>query len=67
MKQIVGWAALAGGIALIGFGISANNSLSSDVSRVFTGSPTDRAMWMLIGGSVAVVVGFVALVRSKKG
>jgi hypothetical protein len=32
-------------------------SFGSDVSRFFTGSPTDKAVWMLIGGIVATVVG----------
>ena len=46
---------LAIGIILIIYGISANNSVSSDVSRFFTGSPTDRTLWLLIGGVAAAV------------
>ncbi len=48
---------LAGGIVLIIFGISAADSFSSDVSNFFTGSPTDKAIWMLIIGTVLTVVG----------
>jgi len=47
-------------------GINATNSFSSDVSRFFTGSPTDKAVWMLIGGIVATVVGLTLTVRSGK-
>jgi hypothetical protein len=51
MNKIVSLVFLVGGVALIIFGIQATNSFSSDVSRFFTGSPTDKAVWMLIGGS----------------
>ena len=59
MNRIVAIALLVGGIALMVFGVNATNSFSSDVSRFFTGAPTDKAVWMLIGGMVAAVVGLV--------
>ena len=46
-------------------GINAMNSFSSDVSRFFTGSPTDKAVWMLIGGIVATGVGLTGTLRGK--
>lgn len=66
MNKIVSIALLAGGIVLMILGINATNSFSSDVSRFFTGSPTDKAVWMLIGGIVATVVGLVLTLRSGK-
>ena len=66
MNKPVSLALLVGGIVLIVFGISAADSFSSDVSRFFTGSPTDKAMWMLIGGIVAVVVGLLGTLRGSK-
>jgi hypothetical protein len=66
MNKAVSIALIAGGIALIVFGINATNSFSSDVSRFFTGNPTDRSMWMLVGGIVAAVAGFVLSMRSSK-
>jgi len=66
MNKIISLALLVGGIALIVVGINATNSFSSDVSRFFTGSPTDKAVWMLIGGIVAAVVGLATLWRSPK-
>ena len=66
MNRIISLALLAGGIVLIVFGINATNSFSSDVSRFFTGSPTDKAVWMLIGGIVASVVGLASLLLSPK-
>ena len=66
MNRIISLALLIGGVVLIIFGIQATNSFSSDVSRFFTGSPTDRAVWMLIGGIVAAVVGLVGLTMTGR-
>jgi len=66
MNKLIAIALLAGGVVLMIFGINAMNSFSSDVSRFFTGSPTDKAVWMLLGGIVATVVGLVLTLRSWK-
>jgi len=66
MNKIISIALLVGGVVLMVFGINATNSFSSDVSRFFTGSPTDKAVWMLIGGSVAAVVGLVGTLFNWK-
>jgi hypothetical protein len=67
MNKIVSLALLVGGIILIILGVNATNSFSSDVSKFFTGSPTDKAVWMLIGGILAVVVGLGGSLRGSKG
>lgn len=61
MNRTLSFALLAGGIVLIILGVNASNALSSDISRFFTGSPTDRSIWLLAGGVVAVVVGVMGL------
>jgi hypothetical protein len=66
MNRIISLALLLGGVVLMIIGINATNSFSSDVSRFFTGSPTDKAIWMLIGGIVAVVIGLVGTLRGSK-
>ena len=66
MNKIVSVALLVGGIVLIVVGVNATNSFSSDVSRFFTGSPTDKAVWMLIGGILAAVIGLVGTLRASK-
>jgi Protein of unknown function (DUF3185) len=63
MHKAVALALLAGGILLIIFGVSAAQSFSSDIARFFTGSPTDKAIWMLVGGAVASIGGVVGLWR----
>jgi uncharacterized membrane protein YidH (DUF202 family) len=66
MNKIASLALLVGGVVLMIIGINATNSFSSDVSRFFTGSPTDKAVWMLIGGIVAAGVGLAGTLRSSK-
>ncbi len=68
MNRAVSLALLVIGVALIVFGVGAMDSFSSDVSRFFTGTPTDKAVWMLMAGIVAAVVGLsgVTFFRSKE-
>ena len=66
MNNIFSLAFIAVGVLLIIFGVSAADSLGSDISRFFTGAPTDKAVWMLIGGVVAVVIGLMGIPRGSK-
>lgn len=66
MNRILPLALLAGGVVLMIFGINATNSFGSDVSRFFTGSPTDKAVWMLIGGIGLTIVGLGLTWRNWK-
>ena len=66
MIKAISLAVLAVGILLLILGINAYNSSSSDVSRFFTGSATDKAIWMLVGGVVGTAVGLVGLLRGSK-
>lgn len=59
-------ALLAGGIVLLVFGLNAMNSPSSEVSRFFTGAPTDRATWMLVGGALLVAAGIGGIVSGSR-
>ena len=66
MNKIVPLALVIGGVVLIIFGVQATDSFRPDVSRFFTGSPTNKAVWMLIGGIVAAIVGLTLTLRSSK-
>ncbi len=66
MNKQISLAILVVGIMLAIYGISASNSVSSDVSRAFTGSPTDRTMWLLGGGVVLGIIGGYGLSRGSK-
>ena len=50
---------MAMGIVLMVFGIHAADSIGSDFSRFFTGNPTDKSMWLLLGGVTSLVLGCV--------
>lgn len=66
MNKGLSIALLAVGVVLVIWGISASESFGSDVSRFFTGSPTNKAIWLLIGGIVAGIVGLFGVLRGSK-
>jgi hypothetical protein len=66
MKNIVGFALIALGIVLLVFGFNESQSFGSEVSRVFTGNPTDRSIGFIAGGAVAVDAGLVLAVRGRR-
>ena len=66
MNKALSLAVLSGGILLIIFGIIAYDSTSSHISRFFTGSATDKSIWLLVGGAVATIAGLVGLSRRSK-
>jgi hypothetical protein len=66
MNKGISVALLVIGILSIIWGISVSDSFSSDVSRLFTGSPTDKAVWLLIGGVVVALVGLFGFLRGTK-
>lgn len=66
MIRVISGGVLAAGLALALYGFSASQAFSSDVSRFFTGNPTDRAMWLLIVGGVLIVAGVVGLIGGGK-
>jgi hypothetical protein len=67
MNKILPLALLVGGVVLIVVGVNATHSFASDVSRTFTGSPTNKAVWLLIAGIASAVVGLGLWFRPAKG
>ena len=64
-NKAMGLALLGVGIALIIFGLSASDSIGSDVSRFFTGTPTDKSVWLLVGGVAATALGAFTTFRQS--
>lgn len=64
MKRLIGIALLVGGVLALVYGFKEKDSLGSKITETFTGSPTDRAKWLIIGGAVASVTG-VGLILLK--
>jgi hypothetical protein len=67
MNKLISLAILTVGIVLVIYGVSASESLSSDFSRFFTGSPTDKTIWLLISGIVAIAIGLGGFLRGQFG
>ncbi len=65
MNKAVGLALFVAGVILIIAGFDASQSFSSDVSRFFTGTATNKAMWMLTGGAAAAIAGSILLSRGN--
>jgi hypothetical protein len=67
MNKAIGLALLAIGIALIIYGVDASNSTSSSISRTFNGTPTNKTLWLLLGGIGSAICGVVlTFVPSKR-
>jgi hypothetical protein len=66
MNKLLSLALLVGGIILIAYGMNASDSIGSSFSRMFTGSPTDKTIWLLVGGLVAAAIGAGGLMRGSK-
>ena len=66
MNKAVSLALLVAGIILIAYGVSASNSVGSSFSRAFTGSPTDKTVWLMVGGTIAAVIGLIGVSRGSK-
>jgi len=65
MRKAIFAALIVGGVILFYFGYQESQSFGSEVEEFFTGSPSDSAMWMMIGGAAATIGGIVGLTRSK--
>lgn len=63
MKKTLSAGLFLAGLLLLYFGYQEYNSFSSELNELFTGSPSDRAVWMLIGGSTAAIAGLVGFLR----
>jgi len=63
MKKAISAGVFIAGLLLLYFGYREYQSFSSEIEEFFTGSPSNRALWMLIGGAAASIAGLVGLLR----
>ncbi len=66
MNKPVSIALLIVGVILVIYGISAGDSVASEVSEAVTGAPTNRTIWFLVLGIIAGLVGLFGLLRGPK-
>ena len=57
MSKPVSLALFVIGVILLVLGMTAADSFASQVSEFFSGSPTDKAIWLLIDGVFCTMVG----------
>jgi uncharacterized membrane protein YidH (DUF202 family) len=66
MKQIIGVAFLVAGIILLCLAYNSYHSAASGVSRAFTGTSTDKTVWLVVGGAVGTIVGVGGLLMGSR-
>src|SRR5258705_3272653 len=49
--RIIGISLLIVGVALLFAGLNATESISSEFSKLFQGVPSDKAIWLMVGGA----------------
>lgn len=57
MNRIAGIVILVVGVVLIVWGLNASHSLGSGISKAFTGSPTNKSIYLLVGGALLSFAG----------
>jgi len=63
MNKGISIALVVVGVVLVLYGLNASGSMSSGISRTFTGAPTNKTLWLLLGGIAAAIVGLVTMFR----
>ena len=57
MFRLFGLALFVLGVVLLVMGISATDSIGSEFSRLFTGNPTDKSIWLMVSGAACMILG----------
>ena len=63
--KMIGIILLVVGIVLLGWGYNVSQSVSSQLSSAFSGSPSDKAMYLFIAGGICAALGAFQIMRSK--
>ena len=66
MHKIIGVILLVVGVFLLVRGYDLAQSVNSQFTNLFTGSPKDKAMYFYVGGAVCCAVGLGQIFRSGK-
>lgn len=66
MNKPLSIAILLVGVILLIFGLSAGDSIASNVKESVTGTPTDKSIWLIVGGALGIVLGGFGLLRGGK-
>ena len=64
-NKLIGLVLVVAGVGLLYWGYSESQSMTSQVSEAFSGSPLDRVMYKYIGGAVALIAGVYLFARKR--
>jgi len=67
VNKILGIVFLVVGTCVLAYGFNAADSVASDFSRFFNGTPTNRSIMLLIVGGVLAVLGISSLTKKQQG
>jgi hypothetical protein len=65
MKKIIGIAFLIVGVVLLCLAYDSYHSAASDVSRVVTGTSTNKTLWLVVGGILGSLIGLGGLLSGS--
>jgi divalent metal cation (Fe/Co/Zn/Cd) transporter len=65
MNLAISVALLVVGIILLIMGFNATQSVGSEISEAVRGTPTNRSIWLIVGGAAAAIIGAVGLFRRR--
>ncbi len=54
------------GVILLVLGVNAEDSFASSVSKLWDGTPTNRAVWLLVGGAILTILGLIGVLRKPR-
>ncbi|MCP3719538.1 DUF3185 family protein [Paraburkholderia sp. CNPSo 3281] len=66
MAKAISIALIACGVVLLYFGGQSLHSFANDMSRLFTGAPTNRTILLIVGGIAATLAGITGLTMSGR-
>ena len=66
MNRAIGVTLLVVGIPRIMHGFNASDSVISDVSHIVNGAPTNKTIWLLLGGSSSVALGMAMIFKRTR-
>lgn len=66
MRLVFSIVLLVAAAVLLTFGVQASDSVASEVSRVFNGTPTDRSIWLIVAGAVCGLLGLMGLAQKPR-
>lgn len=66
MNPFISIALIVLGVILLSYGLISADSLASRFSNFFAGHPTDRTVWLCLGGAAALLIGISSVVRGSR-